>query len=169
MGTKRRSQASRQSHQVERYCGGGLESSCMARTSQKTPGTKPLKLKGIAGGHITFEPVTGLHIILLQKINSPLLVMDKVVGLPIESVFQALFLLSHPAETTRHLLLRGPSPAFESAVLDFAATVPAGQVPVLAVLLNEHLSAAFGKEPSKKVGSTTPPTTRENAAKTSRR
>jgi len=94
-------------------------------------------------GEVQFLPVTLGHVLLLDRLDSPLLRGQKLAS---NDVFRAAFILSRPYAATLALLASGPA-NLDAAVAAFVTTA-VRTVPgdVLAVLLHAQLLAATGPD-----------------------
>jgi hypothetical protein len=114
-----------------------------ARASASTPAAVREALLGqpITIGGVTLPVIMLGHVLLLQKIESPL--ATEGAGEPNNiQVCEALFVLNTPAAEVL-ALLRKPKEDWEQAIFEFAATkVPLADLPAIGAALTEQLTRA---------------------------
>lgn len=95
-------------------------------------------------GHITIPVITVGHILLFQRIDSPL-IKEGATELTNQQLVEILYILNTPAAAVLQLLKDGRA-AFEDAVVQFAAEkLPVDLVSEIGSALAEQISAASSK------------------------
>lgn len=91
---------------------------------------------------LTLQPFTVGTILLLEKLNHPLVRDDLKREMTNQEVLTLVYVLTHPVPATNALLHQGPS-AFDAAVMDFASTIPVGALRPLGLAIRRHFEAAL--------------------------
>ena len=107
----------------------------------------------LAIGETTLRPITMGTLLILEKIDSPL-VNDAAIAaakrnkgkftvkLSNDDVARVVFVLTHSGKESL-VLLSGGRQAFDSAVYEFLDRIPVSDMPKLGGLITEHFSRAF--------------------------
>jgi hypothetical protein len=104
---------------------------------------------------LTLLPFTAGTILLLEKIEHPLVDDTAKREMSNEEVLALVFILTRPVKESNALLNEGPD-AFSDAVMEFAGTIPVGELRPLGQAIREHFKAALataaqpGDAPEKK-------------------
>ncbi|WP_414664903.1 hypothetical protein [Horticoccus sp. 23ND18S-11] len=113
------------------------------RASASTPAVVREALLGqaIKVGGVTLPVIMLGHVLLLQKIDSPLAIAGA--GEPTnEQIAEALFVFNTPAKDVLHLLQKGRE-VFSEAVLEFCATkIPLAEMRAIGTALGAQMHAA---------------------------
>ena len=104
-------------------------------------------------GDIVFRPITAATILLLEKIDCPL-VDDEVIAaarknkgkfdlkFSNDDIARLVFILTHSAKESL-ALINGGMAAFDVEVYNFLDRIPASDIPALGNVINTHFETAF--------------------------
>jgi hypothetical protein len=104
---------------------------------------------------LTLLPFTAGTILLLEKIEHPIVDDAAKREMTNEEILSLVFILTRPVKESNALLNQGPE-AFSDAVMEFAGTIPVGELRPLGQAIREHFKAALetaahaGDAPGKK-------------------
>ena len=91
---------------------------------------------------LTLQPFTAGTILLLEKIDHPLVDDAAKRDMTNEEVLALLFVLTRPVKESNALLNQGPE-AFDDAVMEFAGGIPVARLKEIGAAVRSHFVAAL--------------------------
>lgn len=100
-------------------------------------------LEPLRVGDLDLHPLTLGTLILLEQLDSPLVDLEGTAEVSVKDLAEALYVLTRHLPASRAVLARGRE-AFDTAVMELANQIPAGELLAVGQKVRDHLAATFG-------------------------